>query len=88
MEYKIQDIFNKFLNKYLDTYNPSHNQIKILNKITRCRTNKLGIRIYKCNHCQSKIYTYNSCKDRHCPICLDYEKELYRVGNQYFTAVS
>jgi len=71
MKHNIQNIFNKFINKYLDIYNPNYNQTKVINKITTCRTKKQGIRIYKCNHCHKKIYTYNSCKDRHCQTCLE-----------------
>jgi len=58
MKHNIQNIFNKFINKYLDIYNPNYNQTKVINKITTCRTNKQGIRIYKCNHCHKKNYIY------------------------------
>ena len=77
MKYTIQEVFNKFGNKYLDKYNYDYKKINIYNKISTCRTKKQGVRIYKCRDCGKQIYTYKSCMDRHCPICLEYKKELW-----------
>ena len=45
-------------------------QVKsVLSKILLCRTSALKGHLYKCPDCESKINTYNSCGDRHCPQC-------------------
>jgi len=77
MELSVQDVFNKFGDKYIEMYSTSYNRLNVYNKIKTCRTSKQGIRIYKCKDCGKKIYTYKSCMDRHCPTCLEYKKELW-----------
>jgi len=77
MEYTVQDVFNKFGDKYTSMYNLSYNRKNIYNNIRTCKTKEQGIRIYKCKDCGKKIYTYKSCMDRHCPNCLDYKKEVW-----------
>lgn len=44
-------------------------QIKVLGKITQCRTSALGGHEEVCNNCGTVRYSYNSCGDRHCPKC-------------------
>ncbi len=82
MKYTIQQIFNQFSDEYLKKYTPSYEQRKVLNKILDCRTEKLGTRIYQCEDCGKKILTYNSCKDRHCPSCQSYKKEVWINNHQ------
>lgn len=77
MEYTVREVFREFSDKYLAKYKPSYEQRKVLNKILDCRTEKLGTRIYQCDKCGIKVFTYNSCKDRHCPSCLSYKKEVW-----------
>ena len=77
MELTVQDVFNKFGNSYLKMYKTSYNRLNVYNNIKTCRTKDQGIRIYKCCDCGKKIYTYKSCMDRHCPICLEYKKEIW-----------
>jgi len=75
--YLIQDIFNKFGNKYLSKYNLCYYKLNVYNKICMCRIPKQDVRIYKCHDCGKKKYVYKSCLDRHCSICLEYKKELW-----------
>ena len=77
MEYTVQDVFNKFGDKYLEMYPTSYNRLNVFNNIKTCRTKEQGIRIYKCSDCGKKVYTYKSCMDRHCPTCLEYKKEVW-----------
>jgi len=44
-------------------------QIKVLGKISECRTASLGGHEDVCESCGTVRYSYNSCGDRHCPKC-------------------
>ena len=77
MGFTIQDVFNKFGDKYTMKYQTSYNRLDVYNNIRNCKTKEMGIRIYKCSDCGKKIYTYKSCMDRHCPTCLEYKKEVW-----------
>jgi predicted Zn-ribbon and HTH transcriptional regulator len=43
--------------------------LKVLRAIARCRTAALGWHVDECTHCGHSGYSYNSCRDRHCPKC-------------------
>lgn len=77
MQYTVQDVFKRFGDKYLGIYRPTYEQKTVYNKILQCRTEQLGTRIYKCGSCEKRVYAYNSCKDRHCPMCQSYRKEVW-----------
>lgn len=44
-------------------------QLKVLGKISDCRTASLGGHEEVCDNCGMVRYSYNSCGDRHCPKC-------------------
>jgi hypothetical protein len=44
-------------------------QLKVLGKISQCRTAALGGHEEACEDCGAVRYSYNSCGDRHCPKC-------------------
>jgi len=46
---------------------PSHR--RAMQDIEQCRTAALGGQVYFCQQCQTKRYSYHSCKNRHCPKC-------------------
>ena len=46
---------------------PSHR--RAMRDIESCRTEMLGGHVYLCPHCERKLYSYHSCKNRHCPKC-------------------
>ncbi len=77
MEHAIRKVFNKFGSSYKEKHPLNYDQKKVYNNITTCRTESLGTRIYQCEECGHMIFTYNSCKDRHCPNCQDYKKEIW-----------
>ena len=41
----------------------------VLAKLALCRTAALGGHVYECPRCQHRCPVYNSCLDRHCPLC-------------------
>lgn len=67
----------------------------VLSKIIVCRTPILDGRVYECPQCGSRCHVYNSCTDRHCPLCagarradwLDKTCQLLLPGVHYFQVV-
>ena len=45
----------------------SHRQA--LHDIAACRTEALGGHVYQCPACEEVVYSYHSCRNRHCPQC-------------------
>jgi hypothetical protein len=72
-EHKIEiaDIFRNNLNKLSAV---SKDQWKVVNSIISCRTSKLGGHVLKCDACAHEEYSYNSCRNRHCPKCQTLKK--------------
>ena len=64
----IHQIFADNKEKYLDSYKPNYDTIKVLNHIASCRTPELGAAVYDCV-CGERVLVYHSCRDRHCPVC-------------------
>lgn len=44
-----------------------------------CRTEKLGAHANVCEDCGCSSIAYNSCRDRHCPLCQSYKREKWRI---------
>ena len=69
----LADIFRQHGSGYLSCYSghilPSHK--RALNDIIQCRTETLGGQVYRCDHCDDLHYSYHSCKNRHCPKCMN-----------------
>jgi hypothetical protein len=53
--------------KYGDRMLPSHHDA--LWDLEHCRTSVMGGDLYWCAHCQTYLYSYHSCGNRHCPKC-------------------
>ena len=69
-EYSIGDIFHQYGALYDKTHKLSPEQVKVLRTLSKCRTAALGGHLYECEHqCGYEIPVYNSCRDRHCPLC-------------------
>jgi hypothetical protein len=73
----IQDIFHKFYSQYRERYNPHIQQLKAAGDIMRCRTVALGGHAYECEECGYNIIRYNSCRNRHCPLCQGVTKAVW-----------
>jgi len=58
-----------FGNELLEKENLKPLQIKVLHKISQCRTASMGGHEEACDSCGTIRYSYNSCGDRHCPKC-------------------
>ena len=75
----IQDVFNRFFHDFCNIYNPSYEQYKVANALMACRTNRLGHHNNICSSCGSISIAYNSCRNRHCPLCQSFKREKWRI---------
>ena len=57
----------EFVQRYREQAPPQVQSV--LAKLALCRTAALGGHVYKCPQCQSRCPVYNSCLERHCPLC-------------------
>ena len=53
--------------KFGDRMPASH--LKAMADIEACRTEALGGHVYACPDCDEILYSYHSCRNRHCPKC-------------------
>lgn len=63
------DLLRKYTPPFLSAYDAPHQVKSVLSKILLCRTPVLRGHEYECPQCQQKFHVYNSCTDRHCPLC-------------------
>lgn len=71
----IQYIFAEYIDDFLKEYSASQQQLKVINNIITCRTPEQGYHVSFCSECGYEHISYNSCRDRHCPICQTFKKE-------------
>jgi hypothetical protein len=67
--FELADVVKRFGSHLLAQTKLSPLQLKVLDKITQCRTAALGGHEEACESCGKVRYSYNSCGDRHCPKC-------------------
>lgn len=75
----LQDVFNQFFDDYRLFQKPSSDQFKVMNALMACRTIKLGAHNNICIGCGANSIAYNSCRNRHCPLCQSFKSEKWRV---------
>lgn len=90
----LQEVMLLHGDKYLKSKKLPLNIYKTLLAIKYCKTSALGGHVYQCDSCGQIKISYNSCRNRHCPKCQSYAKELwvYERGKsllptQYFHVV-
>src|SRR5437762_13051309 len=71
VKYELGDIFRLYGSAYRQAHygSLSLSQIKVMEAIEKCRTADLGGHKDECDNCSFIQYSYNSCRNRHCPKC-------------------
>lgn len=68
---EIADVFRRFAADYLSAHGasmlPSHR--RTIEDILDCRTAALGGQVWRCEQCDSEMFSYHSCGNRSCPKC-------------------
>ncbi|MEZ5277948.1 MAG: transposase [Opitutaceae bacterium] len=66
---KLAQALSCFLPQFKRRNALSNQQSKVLGSILACRTSALGIGLHRVCDCGHELIAYNSCRDRHCPLC-------------------
>ncbi len=78
----VNEAFKKFYPLYQANRKLPLQQLKAASNIMRCRTKEMGSHIIVCNSCSHVEISYNSCKNRHCPLCQGVTKAVW-VDRRY-----
>jgi hypothetical protein len=65
----VQTAFLQFYPDYQEIRTPSGQQARAAKDIMNCRTKALGGHVFACEECGNIAVRYNSCRNRHCPLC-------------------
>ena len=75
--YTVAEVFRMHGASYRRTVSLSFEQSQAMDDIVLCRTSALGGRLYRCDVCGHELNVYNSCNNRHCPTCQDFQQEAW-----------
>ena len=89
--FEVADIVRRHGDRFLETHRAwlTSQHRRVLRALVQCRTAALGGHRDRCEQCAQPGFSYNSCRDRHCPKCLTAardewvaarEQELLPVG--------
>lgn len=73
----IQQVFQHFLPEFNKVYTLNFRQAKAARDILNCKTSVLGGNSYICEECGHVKVRYNSCRNRHCPMCQGINKSVW-----------
>ncbi len=76
-KHELAHIVRQFGKSLLQSGELSPKQIKVFYNIVQCRTAALGGHEQVCDDCGVIHYSYNSCRDRHCPKCQGTKQALW-----------
>jgi hypothetical protein len=77
MENLIQSVFLRHGKTFRDNHNLSAVQLKAMQAIERCSTERSGFHRFVCDNCGHTEIAYNSCRNRHCPHCQWLKQEIW-----------
>ncbi len=75
--FEVADIFNRYGNAYRSAHPMPANRLRVMRRVEVCRTKELGGHVDECYTCGTKLISYNSCRNRHCPKCQFLKKEQW-----------
>ena len=65
----LQMLLQQHLSDYSQHHKLDNNRLKVCRHLLSCHTPALGGLNYQCDHCETEVPQYHSCRDRHCPQC-------------------
>lgn len=67
-------ILYQYGDSYISRHRVSGQEKGLIHLLSSCRTSALGSHFEKCDHCGYTGKAYNSCRNRHCPVCQGKDK--------------
>ena len=65
----IQQLLQQQFGEYTGAHKLDRQRLKVCGHLMNCHTPALGGIQYQCDHCDTVVPLYHSCRDRHCPQC-------------------
>jgi len=81
-DHELADIFRQYGSPYRETRKLPLEQLRVMRAIETCRTSALGGYVEECDQCNYRRIAYNSCRNRHCPKCLNTERAKWLHSRQ------
>lgn len=92
--FEVAEAIARFGKPYVEERAPNTFILRTLDALSKCRTPALGGHRDRCDACGKERYSYNSCRDRHCPKCQAARQALWvedrireALGVKYFHVV-
>ncbi|HKK13010.1 MAG TPA: transposase zinc-binding domain-containing protein, partial [Flavobacteriaceae bacterium] len=73
----ISNILSEYGERYISQNHIKGQEKGIIRLLASCRSHALGSHYEKCNQCSYLGKAYNSCRNRHCPVCQQKDKEQW-----------
>jgi hypothetical protein len=70
----VGSLLREYGGNYISQNKVTKGQQGLIHLLSACRTGGLGSHFEKCDHCSYTEKSYNSCRNRHCPVCQQKEK--------------
>lgn len=77
VQLEVADILRRYGPEYRNAHPMPLNRLRVMRAIETCRTANQGGHVDECGHCGTKVISYNSCRNRHCPKCQFLKKEQW-----------
>lgn len=74
---EVADVFRLYGPAYRRDHPLPLSHLKVMRAIETCRTDKLGGHVDTCDQCGFERFSYNSCRNRHCPKCQTMAKTVW-----------
>jgi len=74
---EVADIVRACGEAYRANHRLSFQQERVLRSIAACRTAALGGHVTRCDRCGTRVISYRSCRNRHCPKCQTLAKQRW-----------
>jgi len=84
---EVAGIIKDFGQRFVEQCHPNSFVLRTLNALAKCRTSALGGHEEKCDCCGKNRYSYNSCRNRHCPKC-QASKQAFWVEDRMVEALN
>lgn len=75
--FELADIIRLYKSEFINFHPPHASALKVLHALVKCRTAALGGHVDVCDSCSHLRFSYNSCRNRHCPKCQSTNRERW-----------